>query len=123
MKIRIFQNMCDRVFRIVVNTEDWSQEELKLMRQYGEPEIDVGGEIDYVYDGSAKTANMGSNLVRILHGFPFSAGFDSRDYGSYEEALAVGSAWKTCVLDRIRNALVDLRNNPSVIPTEEVTEI
>ena len=124
MKIRIFKNMCNSVFRIVVNTEDFSQEEIKLMCQYGEPEINVGGDIDYRFDGQDKTKACGDQLVRILHGFPYAEGFDSRDYeGSFEEAEAVGEAWKAIVIAEIRSKMSDLRDKASILPTEEVENI
>lgn len=123
MKIRIFQNMDDCVFRIVLNTEDWSQDDIKLMCQYGEPEIDMGGDFSYSYDESSKTRQLGHELVRVVHGFPFAIGFDSRDYGSHGEAIAVGNAWKAEIVRRISEAIAALRANTSVLPTEEVTEI
>lgn len=123
MKIRIFQNMCDSVFRIVINTDDWSQDDIKLMLQYGEPEVDVGGSIEYEYNGESKTKVFGSRFVRILHGFPYSSGFDSRDFGSDEEAVEAGRAWKDEVVNRIKGEVSSLRENSRILPTEEIEEI
>ena len=121
MKIRIFENMADSVFRVVVNTEDFSQEDIKLMCQYGEPEIDCGGDVEYTFDGTQATKEFGHEFVRILHGFPFAFRFDSRDYeGGVEEAMSVGDAWKTGIKTKISKAMSDLREKSSVLPTEEV---
>lgn len=131
MKKRVFMGMDDSVFRVVIATEDWSEGDLKLMYQFGEPEINVGGDVYYPpewYDdggsgGDVPKKSFGDEFVRVLHGFPYSRGFDSRDYKSVKEAVAVGKAWKDLVLARIDDAVLSLRQNHAPLPTEEVTEI
>lgn len=123
MKKRVFQEMDDAVFRVCIDTEDWSQGDVELIAQFGEPEINIGGEVSYLFEDETKTQTFGDTYVRVLHGFPYTRGFDSRDYSSYEEAVAVGRAWKEMVLDRIDRAVLELRKNRSAMPTEEVTEI
>ena len=123
MKIRIFRDMDDAVYRILVATEDWSQGDVELMERFGEPEVDVGGEIHYDHESEARSKTFGSEFVRVLHGFPYSRGFDSRDYGSYDEAVAVGIAWKDKVVQRLQAAVTELRTKAETLPTEEVTEI
>jgi len=123
MKKRVFRDMDNAVYRIVINTEDWSQGDMDLMARFGEPEVDVGGEIQYLFDSEAKTKTFGSEFIRLMHGFPYSRGFDSRDYGSYEEAVAVGVAWKEKVLERIDAVVLNLRTKSATLPTEEVSEI
>lgn len=123
MKKRVFRDMDNAVYRIIINTEDWSQGDLELMARFGEPEVDVGGEIRYLYNDEQKTKTLGSQLVRVLHGFPFTMGFDSRDYESTEEAVAVGVAWKEKVLERIDSVIVNLRAMSAPLPTEEVSEL
>ena len=80
MKKRIFSRMEDAVYRIVIYTEDWSQGDIELMEQFGEPEVNVGGPISYVFEGAVKVKEFGDEYVRLLHGFPYSRGFDSRDF-------------------------------------------
>lgn len=123
MKKRVFQNMDDAVFRVIISTEDWSQGDCELMAQFGEPEVNVGGEIAYVCDDEQKSKVFGDEYVRVVHGFPYRRGFDSRDYASYEEAMSAGRAWKDAVLDRIDAAITELRKNLAPLPTEEVSEI
>lgn len=131
MKKRIFSGMDNGVFRVVITTEDWSEGDVELMEQFGEPEIDVGGSVSYEYNdasGNAKTGTreFGSEYVRLLHGFPYARGFDSRDYESVAEAVAAGSKWKEIVAGEngvINKAVLGLRANSSSIPTEEVYEI
>ena len=139
MKTRVFMEMEDAVYRIVICTEDWSHGDIELMDQFGEPEINIGGSVDYMLDGEVKVKEFGDEFVRVLHGFPYSRGFDSRDYGELgsgtssdpstpfedrvAEAVAVGNAWKDQVLIRLNNAVRDLRSNRAPLPTEEVSEI
>lgn len=123
MKIRTFLNMDDSVYRIILMTEDWSQGDLELMVQYGEPEIDVGGEVSYLYDDVQKEKTFGYEYLRIVHGFPYARGFDSRDYDSPEEAVAIGNAWKDKVVGDIRDAVLELRAKSAPLPTEEISEV
>lgn len=125
MKIRIFENMDDSVFRVVVNTEDFSQGDLRLMCQFGEPEVNVGGDVPYTFDGEARTKAFGDQYVRLLHGFPYAFGFDSRDFGTdgIDEAIAAGNAWKDLVKGRIRAAVSALREKAKVLPAEEVENV
>lgn len=123
MKTRIFLNMDDAVFRIVIETEDWSEGDVTLMEQYGEPEINVGGQVDYMFNDEQKSKTFGDQYVKVMNGFPFAMGFDSRDYESAEEARAVGIAWKEIVVGRLRNSVIALRENKAQLPTEEISEI
>lgn len=123
MKKRVFLNMDDGVFRITIHTEDWSEGDRELMAQYGEPEVNVGGEVTYLIDGETKTKVFGDEFVRVMHAFPYSRGFDSRDYSSVQEAVALGKAWNDMVLERIDDSVRALRENVAPMPTEEVYEI
>ena len=126
MKKRVFSEMDDGVYRVAIMTEDWSEGDVRLMEQFGEPEVNVGGTVRYTPGGDGggdRVKEFGDLLVRILHGFPHVRGFDSRDYGSVGEAVAVAVAWKEAVLGRIDDAVKGLRANSSPLPTEEVSEI
>lgn len=123
MKKRVFLNLDNAVFRVLIVTEDWSQGDIELMAQYGEPEINVGGEVSYLYKNEQKSKTFGDEYVRVLHCFPYVKSFDSRDYDSVEEARIIGNAWKDMVLERINYAVHDLRENNAQLPTEEVSEI
>ena len=126
MKKRIFSEMDNGVYRVVITTEDWSEGDVELMEQFGEPEVNVGGELIYQDGGNAVTKTLGDEFVRIMHGFPYARGFDSRDYGSTDAAISAGTAWKTSVAGEngsINEAVTKLRSNANTIPTEEVYEI
>ena len=115
--------MDNGVYRIILLTEDWSEGDRELMARFGEPEINVGGEVNYIIDGETKTRTLGDEYVRLLRGFPYQRGFDARDYASVEEAVALGVAWKEMVLSRIDAAILRLRDKAAPLPTEEVSEI
>lgn len=128
MKKRIFSEMDNGVYRVALHTEDWSEGDIRLMEQFGEPEINVGGTFSYSYDGQTRTKTFGDEFVRLLHGFPYARGFDSRDYGSTGEAIALGTAWKEAVAgtaadSRINAAVTALRANSDTFPTEEVSQV
>ena len=126
MKKRIFSEMDNGVYRVVITTEDWSEGDLELMEQFGEPEIDVGGEIGYEFEDKSVSRAFGSEYVRLVHGFPYARGFDSRDYSSVSETIVVGNKWKDSVAGlngRIDKAVKELRSKSVVIPTEEISEI
>lgn len=138
MKIRVFKNMCNGVVRIVLNTEDFSQEDIKLMCQFGEPEVNVGG-FEYpstsINDGeqigSEKAAgespsvSIGDEWVRIMHGFPYARGFDMRDYEgvSGDAVIEMADAWKQYVIDEIESEMTNLRSKRNSLPTEEVVNV
>lgn len=123
MKIRVFRGMDNAVYRVLVITEDWGQEDLKLMAQFGEPEVNVGGEVEYIIGSEPKLKTLGDIYVRLLHGFPFQMCFDTRDYsGSVEEAMAIGNEWKERVISDINNAVFNLRQKRIPLPTEEVVD-
>ena len=123
MKMRIFSNMCNGVYRIVINTEDWSEGDIELMAQYGEPLVNVGGEISGGAGVKSESRVFGDEYIRILHGFPYARGFDSRDYGTADDAMMIGNLWKGVVMERLRAAVDTLRSKTSPLPTEEIDEI
>ena len=142
MKKRVFSEMDNMVYRVIVDTEDWSQGDIELMEQFGEPEVNVGGEIYYTFNGEERTITLGDEYVRLMHGFPYARGFDSRDFDECQdvevvnyadqhhgvsckvgEAVAVGRAWKEEILGRIDDAVVNMRSLRMPLPTEEVSEI
>ena len=123
MKIRVYMAMDDSVYCVRIDTEDWSLGDVELMEQFGEPDVNVGGEVAYSYGDESKTKTFGDEFVRLIHGFPYVRGFDSRDYGSVGESVAVGVAWKEAVLQKITNSVLALRTHSSPLPTEEVTEV
>ena len=59
MKKRVLRDMDNGVYRIILLTEDWSEGDRELMARFGEPEINVGGEVNYIIDSETKTRTLG----------------------------------------------------------------
>ena len=134
MKLRVFQRLIDNRFEVRVETEDWSAGDVELMGKFGEPEIDVGGTVTYLYSGSSSSSGSSGSgssrqktfdtqYVRIMTRFPYVRTFDGRDYDSLEEAKIVGVAWKELAANRIEAAVKTLRSQDLAFQTEEVTEL
>lgn len=123
MKKRVLRELDNGVYKILLFTEDWSEGDRNLMISFGEPEINMGGDVQYIFGGETKTKTFGDQFVRLLRGFPHLRKFDSRDYGSVDEAIAVAVAWKELILTRIDAAITELRGKGQPLPTEEVSEI
>lgn len=100
MKKRVFSEMDNMVYRVVVDTEDWSQGDIELMDQFGEPEVNVGGSVKYMFRGEQREMDIGDQYVRLLHGFPYARGFDARDYiGPVDESSSSDSSGSSCSSD------------------------
>lgn len=131
MKIRVFQQLEDDVYRVIVRTEDWSQLDLELMAKFGEPEIDVGGEFDGVDEGSTGsgdpidllpdvTFTLDSKLYGIKTGTDFVREFDLRDFADAEDRALL---WKGVIINRITSAIETLRAQADDFTKEEVTTV
>jgi hypothetical protein len=120
MKMRIFTQLEDGVYNVVIHTEDWSQRDIQLMEKYGEPEIDVGGTFDGDGSSGSETFELGSKLYGVKTASPFSQGFDSRDY---DDAGARALVWETEIRQRITEAVLELRENEDDFTKEEVVTV
>lgn len=130
MKIRIFKRIVDGVFDVRIQTEDWSQHDIDLMVKYGEPEINLGGEIAYVpvnvegssSSGGTETVLLDDNYARIMTESPFTYKFDSRDYDGVDNARQIASAWASEIEARIVDKVRMLRDKDTFFNTEEIME-
>jgi hypothetical protein len=123
MKIRIFRRLEDDVYRVTLQTEDWSERDIRLMEKYGEPEIDIGGDI-YADGGSGSgdtpLFTLDTALYGIKTGSPFTYNFDFRDYADAETRAL---AWQATMTQRIQTALATLRSNADAFTGEEVVNV
>jgi hypothetical protein len=120
MKMRIFTQLEDGVYNVIIHTEDWSQRDIQLMEKYGEPEIDVGGSFDGDGSSGSATFDLDSKLYGVKTASPFSQGFDARDY---EDAGARALVWKTEIQHRITEAVLELREQDDEFTKEEVVSV
>lgn len=132
MKIRVYKRLIDGVFHVLVNTEDWSENDRRLMLKYGEPEINLGGRFVCVPNSGEESTSSDSHdeiaaviddvYVRIMTESPYKEKFDSRDYGSVHNAKLLSQEWISEIEDRIINAVAALRSNDDSFSTEEIME-
>lgn len=98
MKIRTNQTLADRKYTVVIATEDFSELEEELMKNYGEPELNVGGTVGIaVYPDDLRNLKTGS---------PFRFVADGRDYALDSDAQTAAEEWQAEMLVRIK-ALMD----------------
>lgn len=130
MKIRIFNKIVDGVFNTRIHTEDWSELDKELMLKYGEPEINIGGEIEFTNTASTQTTvTLNTVYKRIMTESPFVQKFDARDFGGVEDfsqgiknAKTLASLWSASIEDRIIEQIQTLRSREVPYSTETVTE-
>jgi hypothetical protein len=131
MKIRILKKLIDGVFDVRIQTEDWSENDVRLMVKYGEPEVNLGGVL--VIPPTADASSPGSSdepteveldvcYARVMSESPFTYKFDSRDYGGIDGARTVASAWASMIESRLVDQIRILRDKDSFFTTEEIME-
>lgn len=106
MKIRSFRSLNNNVYRISIQTEDWSQQDLRLMAEFGEPSVDLGGEFEAdtsdVFELPARPVRVKSDIHKMIQDF------DGRDnINSKNRAMA----WETEMISRLTDSIIELRTN------------
>lgn len=117
MKIRKYFSLDNDVYKVAFYTQDWSQGDKDLMAEFGEPEIDLGGNFD---DGGALEFDLPSNLVTIMSASPFTQDFDIRDEADSEDRAEL---WATTIAARLVSAVTTLRTNTNDYSREEVQTV
>jgi len=115
MKIRKFSTLVDDVYKISLYTEDWSQGDQDLMANFGEPEVDIGGDFT-----GPPAFTLSTNLARIMSESPFTQSFDGRDFADAEDRAVV---WKDEVSALIVAAVAVLRALDDEFTGEEVENV
>jgi len=115
MKIRVYNTLENDVYKPVIYTEDWSEGDLKLMKLFGEPEIELGG----IFTGPP-LFTMPTEYVKIATESPFSQAFDARDHADADDRADI---WKLEIKTRIIDAVTDLRLLSDTFTGEEVFNV
>jgi len=105
MKIRIFYRLENNIYRVSVHTEDWSENDIRLMERFGEPEINIGGEIVYERPEDSPVSVVLDDCWRRIKSEPISVSFDSRDT-TYAQEFA--NAWADKIVGDISSAHASL---------------
>jgi len=116
MKIRTYYVIENDVYQATLYTEDWSERDIQLMQRFGEPEIDLGGDIPDDYPDYT----LEHILKRIKTESPFVQEFDQRDYADAETRA---ETWASTIQARIAAAVIALRAHIDTFTTEQIQEI
>lgn len=121
MKIRTYKYIADQKFFVEIKTEEFSENDLQLMQQFGEPEVNVGGLYGDTV-GPTSTWTAPNRFLRVRSGFqPYKAFFDSRTYGNQADDRA--NALISKIIERIQTAMTDLRAQQDSFTSETVTNV
>jgi len=119
MKIRVYRVLSDRRYRVAVHTQEWSEVENRLIQAFGDPQLDLGGEItgpdDLVF-------TLAPRLVTVKGGSPFVGVFDARDGGD-ALAKAKANAWLAAIVERVTAAVLALRAQEDGFTGESLYEV
>ena len=107
MKIRVYKRIRSNSYDVVVRTSDWSQSDVNLFREFGEPEVDVGT------DGHPRFA-------RVMTQFPVVGRFGPEDRSDDRTAEELATEWKDGVVEKVRAAVVAQRQLVDGFTGEEV---
>lgn len=120
--VRVYQGIDNDVWSLTfVNDPSYlSEGDKKAMRQFGEPEIALGGtflsETENEFTLPAKTAKLRSD-------FPFTQTFDSRDETFSENTLTKVVGYRDAIITRITDAIEALREEADTFTGEHTYNI
>ena len=114
MNIRTFFTLANDVYKISVYTEDWSEGDTRLMKKFGEPQIDLGGSF------TVPTFTLDTVLKNIMTESPFAQSFDVRDAADAEDRA---DRWAADMATRITAAVTTLRANTDSYTKETVVTV
>jgi len=106
--LRVFQAIDNEVWKLTFVNDplELSDTDKKKMRQFGEPEIEIGG----VYlDNTANEFTLPTKKARIRSDFPFTQEFDSSSepFDTYTQTKV--EAYRDEIVDRFETALTTVR--------------
>jgi len=107
--LRVFQSIENDIWKLTfVNDADaLSDTDRKKMKQFGEPEIEVGG----VYlEADPNEFTLPTKSVKIRSDFPFVQTFDSKSEPFDSNTQIKIEAYRDQIVDRFTTALLEVRN-------------
>lgn len=107
--IRVFQAIENDVWSLtfVNDPNNLSEGDKKAMRQFGEPEIDLGGTF---LPETENTFTLPSKKAKIRADFPVTQLFDSRDADFENNTKIKVEGYRDEIISRITSALTTLRD-------------
>lgn len=116
--LRVYQSIDNDVWKLnfVNDPIELSDTDKKLMKRFGEPEIEMGG----VYlEGTGNEFTLPTKKARIKADFPFLQEFDSKAPPFNTNTQTKVEAYREDIVERFTDALVALRETPDTFTGEK----
>ena len=107
MLLTFTKTLLNNVYTVVVTTTDFDTLDLALFTEFGEPSVNIGGDMIDVTDGTTKLATLPNNFRKVKSGLPFTMNFSDTQY--LGKGMDVANAWIETMNTSITNAVVALR--------------
>lgn len=104
MKLVFTKTLANNVYTINVAVEEVDQADTDLFADFGEPSINIGGEIK---SGATVLASLPANYRKIVTQMPLIQRFADKDYAG--GAQAVAEAWVLAIQERVNTVVTALR--------------
>lgn len=119
--LRIFQSISNDVWTLTfLNDPDYlSDGDKRLMKKFGEPEIDMGG----TFLSGEDQFILPAKKAKIRSDFPFTQTFDSRDTDFASNTKTKVEAYRDAIVTRFTTAIEDLRASEDTFSGERTYNI
>lgn len=119
--IRVFQVIENDIWKLTFKNDivQLSEADKKLMRNFGEPEINVGG----TYLSGEDEFTLPDKYVKIVSDLPYTAEFDSRDEPFDTSTQTKVEGYRAAIITKITDALTDLREQEDTFTGEHTFNI
>lgn len=121
MKVRQHNSIEGSVYIVELRIEELSENDRKLMQQFGHPDVQVGGSITSLANSPTDDFTVPEELRKIDADFkPYRLGYDADDYANAEDRAKSHAAH---IITNITSAMTTLRANGDTHTGETVTNI
>lgn len=118
MKLSIKKTLVNNVYSAAIEIKEWSKEEEALVVQFGEPTVEIGGEI--LGESGDKVITLPTSTRKMKTQFPVSMKFSDATYK--EDTKKIANAWVHTVQKRMEVVMESLRlKEDDFTGEEEVT--
>lgn len=120
--LRVFQSIENDVWKLtfVNDAEALSDTDRKKMKQFGEPEIEVGG---VFLEGDPNEFTLPTKSIKIRSDFPFVQTFDSKSEPFDVNTQTKVESYRDEIVDRFSTALLALRDMTDTFSGEKTYTI
>ena len=120
MKITLDKNLSNNTYSVTVTLSDVATTDTNLLADFGEPDIDVGGDVINAVPTTLTT--LATKYRKLISGYPFTKTFSLAEWTLVAGgAKAVANAWGLTQVNRITAALGTLRGNTDDFTASEET--